>query len=71
MLESCREAMLFSRVKVGLLGSFSLALVVILGAWSAEGNIHREDGLRTLDHEEGVITGGPASLCAQSPYYSG
>jgi hypothetical protein len=32
--------------------------------WSTEGNIRREDSLRTVDHEEEGVTGRPASLRA-------
>ena len=64
MLESSSEAVLFSRVDVGLPGSFSLALVIVLGVRGTKGDIRREDSLRAVDHEEGGVTGGPASLCA-------
>lgn len=63
--------MLFGQVDVGLPGSFGLVRVVILGVQSTKGDIRRKNSLRTVDLEEGGITGGLASLRAQSPHYSG
>ena len=70
MLESCRETVLLSQVEIGLPSCFGLALVVVLGVRSTKGGIRREDSLRTIDHEEGEVAGGPTSLRAQPPYYS-
>ena len=50
------------RVEVSSPSCFGLALVVILGVWITKGDIRREDSLRTVDHEEGGVAGGPTSL---------
>ena len=71
MLECCRETVLLDRVEFNSPSGFGLALVVVLGVQSTKGDIRREDSLRTVDHEEGGVTGGPTSLRAQPPYYSG
>ena len=68
MLESCRETVLLSLVEVGSSSCFGFALVVVLGVRSTNGNICQEDSLRTVDHEEGGVNGGPDSLRAQPPY---
>ena len=62
--------MLLSRVEVCSPSCFGFAFVVVLGVRGTKGDIRREDSLRTLDHEEGGVAGGPTSLCAQPPYYS-
>ena len=71
MLKGCRETVLLSRVEIGSSSGFDLALVVVLGVRSTKGDIRQEDSIRTVDHEEGGVAGGPASLRVQPPYYFG
>ena len=71
MLKGCRQTVLLGQVEVYLPSCFGLAFVVFLGVQSTKGNIRREDSLRTVDHEEGGVAGGLASLRAQPPYYFG
>ena len=59
------------RVEIGSPSCFGLALVIVLGVRRTKGDIRMEDGLRTVDHEEGGVAGGPTSLRVQPPYYSG
>jgi hypothetical protein len=70
VLEGCREMVLLSRVKIGSLSGFGLTMIVVLGVQSTKNDIHREDSLKTINHEEGGVAGGLTSLCAQPPYYS-
>ena len=62
---------LLGRVEVCSPSCFGFAFVVVLGVRGTEGDIRRENSLRTVDHEEGGVAGGPTSLRAQSLYYSG
>ena len=71
MLECCRETVLLDRVEFNSPSGFGLALVVVLGVQSTKADIRREDSLRTVDHEEGGVAGGPTSLRTQPPYYFG
>ena len=71
VLEGCRQIVLLGRVEVYSPSCFGLAFVVVLGVRSTKGNIRREDSLRTIDHEEGGVVGGPTSLRAQPLYNSG
>ena len=71
VLEGCHETVLLGRVEIGSPSCFGLALVVVLGVRSTKGDIRMEDGLRTVDHEEGGVAGGPTSLRTQPPYYFG
>ena len=63
--------MLLGRVEVCSPSCFGLTFIVVLGVRGTKGDIRRVDGLRTVDHEEGGVAGGSASLRAQPPYYSG
>ena len=51
VLEGCRKAVLISLVEICLPSGYGLTLVVVLGVRSTKGNIHREDGLRTVNDE--------------------
>ena len=64
-------SVLLSRVEIGSPSGFALTLVIVLGVQSTKADIRREDSLRTVDHEEGGVAGGPTSLRTQPPYYFG
>ena len=63
--------MLLGQVEMCSPSCLGLAFIIVLGVRSTKGDIRREDSLRTVDHEEGGVAGGPTYLRAQSLYYSG
>ena len=71
MLSGGRQAVLLCRVDVGASSHFGLVFVVLLDARSTKSYVRWQDCFRTIHHEKWRITGGPASLYAESPNYSG
>ena len=71
MFNGGHQAVLLCRVDVGASSCFGFVLVVVLDARSTKSYVRWQDCFRTVHLEEWRITGGPASLCAESPNYSG
>ena len=71
MLYGGRQAVLLWRVDVGALSYFSFILIVVLDARGTKSYVQWQDCFRTVHHEEWRVIGGPVSLCAESPNYSG
>ena len=53
------------------MGCFGSLLVVCSEPWRSIVEVHREDGLGIVDHEERRVAGGSARSCSQAPEYSG
>ena len=71
VLDGGRQAVLLCRVDVCASSRFGFVLVVVLDARSTKSYVQWQDYFRTVHYEEWRITGGPASLCTESPNYSG
>ena len=71
MLNGGRQVVLLCRVDVGASSRFGFIFVVVLDAQSTKSYVQLQDCFRTVYHEEWRIAGSPASLCAESPNYSG
>ena len=71
MLSGGRQAMILYRVDFGASSCFSFVFVVVLDARSTKSYVRWQDCFRTVYHEEWRVASSPASLCAESPNYSG
>ena len=71
MLYGGRQEVLLCRVDVSASSRFGFILVVVLDARSTKSYVQWQDCFRTVHYEEWCVAGSPASLCAESPNYSG
>ena len=53
---------------MGCLGSL---FIICSDSWRSIVEVHREDGLGTVDHEERCVADGSAGSCSQAPEYCG